>query len=1115
DKENAQANAPKLPFQKPVLPDKGLSKEFANVAVLTSEPLSSQAYYVKGVFPKEIVRQALLIGGRNGLGLKTRDASLRGEVQLIENPETFPLKLLTQIDSRREVNIELERPHKEKEAYRWFSDPFTLPEESALETLIEKCEALSRNEFVDALKSAGYTGAAPPWIEESTIPEKTQKQLNEWSFIAQYTVIQDMHAAIANEGESPERLSVLARSYANLGSLTETLWSPAHKVYKVRGLLYAERLTARMKDSPWSLAHRAYAKALAGRHQSALDDITILRAVEKTNSEKQRPLPDWIDLIEAYCAYQPDVLDKAAQNENTKHLAIYLRCLLADPVGDEKQMLSQTEKLLDLEPACCRAMDRLCEVSSLGILRRVTEQRMDQMWPRLYQKLLESNIRKPLQIPIRIYLGSKDGLINEQDTRLKVIDFLKKTELNEMEPGLNGLGQLLQEISFLHTCRKLDVLTGSLSLPADDMLPEFRPVVKGHPFEQYIESFTSKPADAKAAYEAFLKSHDPQEMQINMTRLISNSYYKLNSQAYTTLFGEAIKNVDAVYQDQLAHAYWYQEMKSASDKDNYQQITGNLLDISPHLPQTVIMNLAANSEYFKEHEEELLKKYGQSPMVLSALVNKYLANQNEAKAEELLRKKIAIAPDHRAYIDLAEMYYKRGETEKWKETMETALELPSLGLQNANIESKLAYYYMEQGKWEEAKPHAVKAAMTYSGWGLKCAAKCFEGLGNLDQAEALTRACSMRYESSAADWYFWCVRTNTGDIDSARQLAEQRLLANPTTSDFTQMMELGIFQLTQGLKSEAFGTFSTAFQKYQNAYLGLHAALLADELDLTNQRDELLAQVSALWTSDFGTAELANRFQRMLHKPDTDWNAIWFQSLLVQVGEGNPTNYYYFAGKFLELRDQKKWADVYLQSAASSPTFNKYNCVLAAQHLRSQKKESKSLRPTELDADYHQARQLLNKAAYLNQTGKREEAIKVYDEVLKRKPELTIALVNRGQVQEALKNYTAALADYKKAIEIDPEYWLPHNNLAFLYAGSEIDEFRKGDQATQHAQQAFELLPTKYWVTYSALAVAHAATGNFEKAIEMQNQALKLIPETGQAEARRRLKLFQEGKPYR
>ncbi|QDU11900.1 tetratricopeptide repeat protein [Gimesia aquarii] len=1116
DDKNLKAESSKPLVHRPALPENGLSSKFENVAVLKTDKLESQYPNMKGMLTREIVRQAFLIGAREGLGLKTRDASLRGEVLLIDNPETFPLKLITQIDPSREVTIDLERPYKNKPPFHWYSEPFILPQELGFEVLIEKTEEFSRKDFVDALKQAGYTGKAPQWIEASTIPDTSLQRLNEWNLVSQYTVIQDMHAAIENEGESPERLAVLVRAYANLGSLTESLWSPAHKVFKARALLYAERLTARREDSPWALAHRAYARAFAGRHRSALTDIEVIRSVKSENSENKRPLPDWVDLIDAYCVYKPDVLDKAVKNEDTKHLAIYLSSLLTDPVANEKQMLTITEQLLELEPACCRAMDRLCEVNSLGILRVVTEQRLDTLWPQIYRKLLEGHLPDSGKAPIEKYLSTPFNLISEPQLRVQVIDFLKDSESKAMEPSLNGLGQLLQEISFLHTHRKLKLLTGNLRVNADDVLSQSRPLVKGHPYEQFIESYSSNPDEAKAAYEKLLQSHDPHELEFNSFPMIFNSNYKLNSQAYNKLYMEAVENVDFVYQDLFRRVLCLKELVSENRQEQNSMFAGLLLRVSPHMPQTVALNIDTNREYVEKHNAELMEKYGKNPVVLTALVNRHLADYNDAKAEELLQRRIAIVPDYQSYTTLANIYKNRGETEKWKKTLEKALELPSTGLRNPLIQSKLAHYHMERGEWELAKPYAMKAAATYSGWGLQCAAKCYEGLGDLKQAEAFRRACSMRYKSSAADWYFWCVRTGQGDIESARQLAEKYLLANPDVNNLDLRMQIGVFQTIQGAKKQAFDIFQTAFKKYRDAYCGLHAALLADELEFTDQRDNLLKQVSQQWNKDFAKAELSNLFQRNLQKQDsTDWRPICFQSLIAQVSNGSPTNYYYFAGKFLEQRGQSELAEKYLQLAATSPMFVKYNCVLAVHHLRTQNKKIGARRTMEMDADYGQAVLLLHKALYLKNTEKLESAIKKIDEILELKPDLVIALTHRAQANESLENYAEAISDYKKAIKIEPEYWLPHHSLVFLLAACEREEIRDGSLALKHAQQSLELLPIKFWVNYGALAIAYAETGQFEKAIETQKQAVLLAPEKQKGKASQRVRLFSERKPYR
>lgn len=1087
---------------------KGLGEEQQNMVVLTTDQIDSKAFELHGMLTREIVRQALLISSRDGLGLQTRDASLRGEVRLVENPMSFPLQLITHITKKREVHIDVNHPFKSKPTFRWVSKNFTLPKEFAFETLIEQTEELSRTEFIEVLKSSGYVGSAQKWIEKSTIPEKTLKQLNEWNFISQYTVVQDMHAAIRKEGESPERLAVLTRAYANLGSLTECLWSPAHKVFMARALLYAERLTARTKDSAWALAHRVYARTFAGRHQSALVDIKAIRSVTEEKAG-QRPLPVWLNLLDAYCSYKPKILEKAVEKEETKHLAVYLRTLQTDPIENEFEMLSRIAQLLALETACCRAVDQLCEVRSLGIQRSTTEGRQAQLWEPLYQKLLAGNLPDSIKGPI------KEEMNAGQKFRIKVTDLLKNSKPTEHEPSVNALGQLLQEVSFLHTYRKLDVLTTSLGMKADDMLPQVLPLLKGHPYAAYIESFTSNKNDAKAAYQKLLTTYNPLELEIISGKLITNSYRKLNIAAYYKLANESKANIDQIYQDQVQHKRYFVKEFPGNNKSLI-TVAKNLQQISPHMPQTVALNIQMNKDYAENKHEELIKVYGREPVVLSSLANRYIADKKEAKAEETLKLRIDIAPDYRTYTALANIYKNRGETDKWIETLKKALELPSLGLADNRVHYDLANHYMGQGEWKLAEPHAMKAAQSYSAWGLQCGAKCFEGLGELDQAEKMIEACSKRYDTTSADWYFWCVRNDHGDLDSAFQLVEQQVLANPDPRDLSQTMKIGVIHLTQGSKLDAFNAFLVGLQKHKDLYCGMHAALLADELGLKEKRDELLKNIAELSNKDYTTSELANYFQGMLLKQNpVEWNPKLFQSLLVRSPDGGATNNCYFAGIFLEKRGHETLATAYLQQAATSNFTNKFNCMLAAQYLRSQDKEIEARRTSELETNYDQARSRQKQINLLLKSGKQKEAIIIYDEILKSNPEMIDVLINRAAVHEGMHNYPAALADYNKALEIEPNYWLTHNNLAFLYAGCLGDEFRNGSLALKHAQKALDLLPTKYWINYSAMAAAYAEKGEFDKAIEMQKKARDDAPSSHKLKTIYRLKMYRDEKPYR
>ena len=106
------------------------------------------------------------------------------------------------------------------------------------------------------------------------MPPDVEKRLENLGIVEIFAAVRALHEAIRADGESPARLAALARAYAQLGVLTEYQWSPAHRVFKARALLYAERLDRAGPRSPApALRSRAFVRALVGRHDLALADL--------------------------------------------------------------------------------------------------------------------------------------------------------------------------------------------------------------------------------------------------------------------------------------------------------------------------------------------------------------------------------------------------------------------------------------------------------------------------------------------------------------------------------------------------------------------------------------------------------------------------------------------------------------------------------------------------------------------------------------------------------------------------------------------------------------------------------------------------------------------------
>ena len=92
-----------------------------------------------------------------------------------------------------------------------------------------------------------------------------------------------------------------------------------------------------------------------------------------------------------------------------------------------------------------------------------------------------------------------------------------------------------------------------------------------------------------------------------------------------------------------------------------------------------------------------------------------------------------------------------------------------------------------------------------------------------------------------------------------------------------------------------------------------------------------------------------------------------------------------------------------------------------------------------------------------------------------------------------------------------------YNDLAWLLATTPNDSFRNGKQAVEFALKASQLTNQKSPTVLDTLAAAYAELGNFEEAVNSENKALtfsEFVQRSGN-EARQRLQLYTEGKPYR
>jgi tetratricopeptide (TPR) repeat protein len=140
-----------------------------------------------------------------------------------------------------------------------------------------------------------------------------------------------------------------------------------------------------------------------------------------------------------------------------------------------------------------------------------------------------------------------------------------------------------------------------------------------------------------------------------------------------------------------------------------------------------------------------------------------------------------------------------------------------------------------------------------------------------------------------------------------------------------------------------------------------------------------------------------------------------------------------------------------------------------------------------------------------------------YDEAIKLDPNNAVAIDRRGSVYAIENEYRKAIDEYYESIRVDPKYPSPYNNLAWLLATCPKDKLRDGKKALELATKACELSEWKWTFNLGTLGAAYAECGDFKEAVKWQKKAIELGYEdvVELEKAQKRLKLYEEGKPYR
>ena len=135
-----------------------------------------------------------------------------------------------------------------------------------------------------------------------------------------------------------------------------------------------------------------------------------------------------------------------------------------------------------------------------------------------------------------------------------------------------------------------------------------------------------------------------------------------------------------------------------------------------------------------------------------------------------------------------------------------------------------------------------------------------------------------------------------------------------------------------------------------------------------------------------------------------------------------------------------------------------------------------------------------NLGTALLQLGRPQPALASFREAARIDPELGEAHLNVGLISRAIGDLPEAVARFRRAVELHPEWVTALASLASVLAAAPDPAVRQPADAVRLAERAVGLTLRRDANTLDVLAVAHAAAGDFNRAVAIADEALALNP---------------------
>ncbi len=659
------------------------------------------------ILPRELVRQAVLIAARDELGLVTRDLVIGdspAESAIGKEGEEEHVEVVSFIRDRQ-LHERIYRVANEHVESLFAHDTPVGGQAPDLDMikLIATAEAQSRQDFPKALRSLGLHGKSNGVKEGAApdLPRQVEGQLSSLGFSQTLAAVRELHMAMRSSGETPSVVGALVRGYAQLGVLSEFHWNPAHKAFKARALLYAQRLVAHDPKQPWGLWHRAFAMALVGYHRDALADLD---EAKKLAGPAAKP-PAWLALIDA--AARCDVRRLTGQQGPHERLAALLRMITLEFPTTTAISLRAAREVVILDPLCFRAHDAMCQYEGVSNLHVATE-----VGPQVLQQVFAADLASLKTLPASL----KDRL-GAQPEVVALADMLAKagaSDADDGEPSWGALAQMIRETRFVQVARRLEFMKVWWGVPVDEYWNQVRAEVATHRYRPFLETLVLPPREKAQKYLEIVE-------KIDLTD-IENTSYAMNRNFSGTQRprGKAAWEMTWAHMDSTTREL---SLTQSHEQVKYHAARAHeIMKVSPYNPYARRTLIEQEWDKVKDDVKTWEKEAGDAPAVLGAIGFHFSAQKQYDDAQRALTRYIELSPDLWAYRRLAENFRDQGKIDRWQETLDDFLnKVEDLGLDHSNVRIEVADYFMARKEWDKAAPYAEEAAQSWSQRSMACA----------------------------------------------------------------------------------------------------------------------------------------------------------------------------------------------------------------------------------------------------------------------------------------------------------------------------------------------------------------------------------------------------------